>query len=196
MILLVYIMFSEQKSLVKVGRGVQVNLWGFFSHLLEITHLSLPGPAWPFPVCIVLHAQQDWLYHMMAVRRVQQNSSQQRNFSQQRMEQVTWHSTAEEQLPSQLIKACPQQAPLSPTLLPIPPCCPPYSTPPDCYLDTQSVSQSMRQKLSIKIQTALDSPKHANKPACWRVWHTLTWPHGPGFMCSLTNCSSKVSIHL
>lgn len=121
----------RKMSLVKVGRGGSGKSVGF------LTHLSLPGPAWPFPVCIVLHAQQNWLYHMIADQRVQQNSSKQRNFSQQRMEQVTRHSTTEEQLPSQLIKACPQQAPLSPTLLPIQPCCPPYSTPPDCYLDTQ-----------------------------------------------------------
>lgn len=43
----------RKMSLVKVGRG------GSGKSVWFLTHLSLPGPAWPFPVCIVLHAQQN-----------------------------------------------------------------------------------------------------------------------------------------
>lgn len=111
---------------------------------------------------------------------------------------MTWHSTAEEPPPSSLIEnpTLSQQLPLPPYFDPPPP--PHSSTPPGCYRDTQRGMEShwawQRNRvgeLSIRMRAVLDSCEHTNKPVCCRVWHTLTWPHGPGFMCSLTNCSSK-----
>ncbi len=56
---------------------------------------------------------------------------------------VTWHSTAEEQLPSSLIETSPQPAPppsilllFTLSLLLLHPPSLPYCTPPDCYGDT------------------------------------------------------------
>lgn len=90
---------------------------------------------------------------------------------------VTWHSTAEKQLPSSLSETSPQPAPSSPhPSLPLF-----YSTPSDRYRDTQKGIESHRvcernrvDEPSIRMRAVLDSPKHTNKPVCWRVWHTLT----------------------
>lgn len=117
---------------------------------------------------------------------------------------VTWHSTAEEQLPSSLSETSPQPAPssLHPSA-PLPPA-PfllhsiwPLQGHTERHREPQSVCERNRvDEPSIRMRAVLDSPKHTNKPVCWRVWHTLTWPYGQEFMCSLTNCSSKVSLHL
>lgn len=96
------------------------------------------------------------------------------------------------------------QLPLPPSYFPLAHCFTPTTLHPSLlystwllqgYIERHWVCERNRvHEHSIRMRAVLESPKHTNKPVCWRVWHTLTWPYGPGFICCLTNCSSKVPL--